>query len=407
MAITIANLTTLVNTFIRDDTTDSVSAAERRAAMDEATVWLLENTTNDHLIETYNLDYIPTVHHYRIDSTLADFLEPADLRRGEKDQEMPATHKSSREMAEDIGVASSEFAFGIERKDSTAYAVINLSGKYTAQKVATFDSLTADGGTWLSDGTDSDAENEAAETVEMTEGVGSVKFDVDVSNSANNRATLSSTITSMDFTDWDDIGSLTLDVYIPDATYSSSVTLYWGNSSTVYFSLAKTTDAQGNTIADGWNTFKFDWPDATETGTVDVTLIDYIRVDVNYTASQADDTGYRIDNLQIAKPERLVFYYLGMSLGWTAAATLTKIYRYTAETNVPFYSSAYEHYMYAVSHKAAAIIFRAMGLIKDAEVEDNEAEKALKPKQKIFPSSLTKEDRNFKVKNNNFNKRKF
>jgi len=58
MAITVANITTLVNTLIRDATTDSVSAAERRQAYDEATVWLLEQTTNDHQIRTYNLDYI-------------------------------------------------------------------------------------------------------------------------------------------------------------------------------------------------------------------------------------------------------------------------------------------------------------------------------------------------------------
>src|SRR3990167_10217808 len=364
MAITCANLTTLINTFIRDTTTDSVSAAERRAAMDEATVWLIESTTNDHIIETYNLDYVDGIHNYKISSALADFLEPADLRRATNDQDMPATHKSSREMAEDIGSGSSEFAFAIERKDSSAYAIINLQGKYQRQSIATFDSLTADGGTWVADTTNSDAVTVVADEIEMTEGAGSTKFDVDVSQSANNRATLSSTITSVDLTDWDDIGSFTIDVYVPDATETTSVTLYWGNSSTVYFSLAKTTDAQGNTIADGWNTFKFDWPDATETGSVDVTAIDYIRIDVNYGAGQGDDTGYRIDNLQIAKPERLVFYYLGMSLGWTAAGTLTKIYRYTAETNVPFYSDSYEHYLYPVAHKASAVLFRSMGLMK-------------------------------------------
>ena len=407
MAITCANLTTLINTFIRDTTTDSVSAAERRAAMDEATVWLIENTTNDHIIETYNLDYVDGIHNYKISSALADFLEPADLRRATDDHGMPATHKSSREMAEDIGSGSSEFAFAIERKDSSAYAIINLQGKYQRQSIATFDSLTADGGTWVADTTNSDAVTVVADEIEMTEGAGSTKFDVDVSQSANNRATLSSTITSVDLTDWDDIGSFTLDVYVPDATETTSVTLYWGNSSTVYFSLAKTTDAQGNTIADGWNTFKFDWPDATETGSVDVTAIDYIRIDVNYGAGQGDDTGYRIDNLQIAKPERLVFYYLGMSLGWTAAGTLTKIYRYTAETNVPFYSDSYEHYLYPVAHKASAVLFRSMGLMKDAEAEDIEAEKALKTKQKLFPSSLTKEDRSFKAKQISFVRRKF
>ena len=48
-----------------------------------------------------------------------------------------------------------------------------------------------------------------------------------------------------------------------------------------------------------------------------------------------------------------------------------------------------------------------MGLMKDAEAEDIEADKALKTKQKLFPSSFTKEDRSFKAKQINFNRRKF
>lgn len=398
MSCTIADVQTPLNTFIRDTTTDSVSAAERLEAINEATAWLIEQTTNDHQIRTYNLDYVPTIHSYKISSALADFLEPADLRRAEADQDMPATRKATREMAEDIAVGSSEFAFGIQRKDGAAYAIINLQGKYQSQVLATFDTTTADGGTWVAA---QDASNVATDDSNFTAGSGSVSFDV---SGATTVAQLSSTITSQDLSEFADNAILTLDVHIPDATYTSSVTLYWGNSSTVYYSVTSTTDMQGNTIASGDNTFKFNWADATETGSVDDTAIDYVRIDINYSASQGADTGYRLDNLQIAKPERLVFYYMSHRLGTESGTT---VYKYTTTAAVPYYSGQYDYYRFAVAHKGAAILFRSMGLLQDAVVEESEADKALKPKQKIFPSSLVKEDRQFKAKGINFNKRKF
>lgn len=399
MSITVSDVQTQLNTFFRDASTDSVSAAERLQAINEATVWLIENTTNDHAIRTYNLDYVAGLHTYKISSALADVLEPADLRRTEVYQTMPATRKAPREIVEDIANKSNEFAFAVERKDGAAYLKINLAGRYQQQAVASFDSLTADGGTWAAS---SDASNVTVESSELTQGSGSIEFDV---SGATTVATISSTITNQDFTDYDDIGVLTLDAYIPESADTTSLTLYWGNSASVYFSVTATTDAQGNTIADGWNTFKFNWIDATETGTVDVTAIDYVRIDINYGAGQAADTGYRLDNLNIAHPERLVFHYLSDRVGTSSGGTT--LYRYTATTDIPFYSGQYDHYIFPVAHKAASILFDAVGLSQDSQKQASEANTSLTSKIKLFPSSMVKEDRAFKVKQTNFNRRKF
>lgn len=399
MSVTVATIITQMDTFFRDASTDSISAAERLQAVNEATVWLIENTTNDHTKRTYDIDYVAGLHTYKISSALADVLEPADLRRTEAYQTEPATRKAPREMVEDIANGSREFAFAVERKDGAAYLLINLDGRYQQQAVASFDSLTADGGTWAAS---NDASNVSAESSELTQGSGSIEFDVSGSTTLG---TISGTINSLDLTDYEDIGVFTLDVYIPDATYTSSVTLYWGNSDSVYYSLAQTTDAQGNAIADGWNTFKFAWIDATQTGTVDETLIDYIRVDVTYGASQAADTGYRLDNLNIAHPERLVFHYLSDRVGTSSGGTT--LYRYTATTDIPFYSAQYDHYIYPVAHKAASILFKAVGLLQDARSEEDAANDTLASKIKLFPSSMIKEDRAFKVKSINMRRRKF
>lgn len=407
MTLTISTVKDYVNEYFRDASTDSVSDTKRIQAINEATVWLMEQTQNDHVIKTYDIDYVTGIHYYKITSAVADMLEPADLRRSSDDQTIPATRKSSREMAEDIGNKSPEFAFSIERKNGNSYLVINLDGNYNSNSIATFDSLTGDGGTWTADTSTSDAANARIELTEITEGYGSLEFDIVAAQSGNNRATVYSTITEKDLSEYIDTGIFTIDVFIPDSTYTSSVTLYWGTDSSNYWSLTQTTDAQGNAISDGWNTFKFDWKDSTMTSSPDESSINYIRIDVNYAAGQTNDTGYRIDNLNIAHTERLVFYYLSSSVGTTSGGT--PLYRYTATTDIPYYSGQYDNYMYPVAHKAAAILFRFVGLMSDAKDQDKEAMEGLVSKIKLFPSSVVKEDRSFKTKQINLsrNRRRF
>jgi hypothetical protein len=309
-------------------------------------------------------------------------------------------------MAEDIANESPEFAFTIERKDGNAYAVVNLQGNYVAQQLASFDSVTGDGGTWTADNVTSDALNVTTDINEYSAGSGSINFDIDVSQSGNNLAALYNTgVSTQDLTDYNGTGILILDVYIPDATYTSSVTLRWGNDASNYFSATVTTDATGNTLAAGWNTVAVEWEDATETGTVDVTAIDYYYVAINYAAGQGDDTDYRLDNLRIAKPEKLVFHYLSQRVGTNN--TGTSIYKFTAATDVPYFSAQHDHYKFAVCHKAAQILFRVLGLKDDAKESEADAEKALVQKQKLFSSVIVPEDRAFKVKQVSFRRRKF
>jgi len=405
MAVLVSDLVTQLDTNFRDSSTNSISAAERRQALTEATVWLMENTLNDHMINTYSLNYAYGVFYYKINSAIADFLEPSDLRRAEDKHTMAATRKSPRELAEDIANESSEFAFAIERKDGNTYAVINLTDSENIQQIATFDSTTSDGGTWAADTTNSDATNVAANTDTYKQGAGSLSFDLDVSQSGNNRATISGTTSSFDLSAYLDHGYFIFWMYIPDSTYTSSVTLYWGSDSSNYWSVTATTDAEGNAIADGWNKFSFAWADATKTSSPDESAIDYIRIDLNYTGSQGDDTGYLIDDLMISEPETLTFYYLTQAIGTDTNGT--NLYAYAATTDIPYFSGVYDNYKFAVCHKAAEILFRAVGLQQDADYELMKANESLKSKKEIFPTSAVKEAKSFKVKQLNFNRRKY
>lgn len=399
MSVTVANLVTLHDTYIGDTSTDRISAAERLQIASEGAVWLLEETGNDHTINTYSLSYYDNVHVYKTTTAIADLLQGADLRRGEEDQIQSFSHKSSRELAEEIGQEFTESSWAIERRDGDSYLVVNHESKYSPLSIASFDSTTADGGStgWQADTTNSDATNVTADDVEYKQGGGCINFDVDVSQSGNNRATIyNDELTSQDLSDYEDLAAFVFWVYLPDVTYTSSITLYWGNSSSVYWSATVTTDVNANAFVAGWNRIAVQWSDATATGSPDASAIDYMRIDVNYTASQGDDTDYRIDDMTVVRAETLTFYYtswnVGTNSGGTALAT------YSATTDIPYYSGQYDQYKYAHAHKMASIAF--YGPLRNPEqgqYHEVEALKALNRYKKTFPKSVTREIKSFKV----------
>lgn len=403
MSVTVANLITNLDTYIGDTSTDRISTAERYQLLTEATVWLQEELGNDHMVKTYSLNYYDNVHTYKITSAVASLLEGADLRRGETDHDESATHKSSRELAEDIGQHSTEFAWSIERRDGDWFLIVNLESKYSPLLIASFDSTTADGGTWAADESTSDAENVTADTVEYRQGSGSLNFDIDVSNSGNDRATISGTISSQDLTTYENLGAFVFWVYLPVVTNFTSITLYWGSDSSNYWSATATTDVNGNAFVAGWNRIAILWSAATATSSPDVTAVDYMRIDFNYTASYGDVNDVRIDDIELVRPEALTFYYTSWYVGTNSGGTA--LTAYSATSDIPFYSGQYDQYKYAVAHKAASLAF--YGVLrnqKDAQAHEVEAIKAFNRQRKLIPSSVTKESKAFKVGGVNFNK---
>ena len=404
MSITVAELITNLDTYIGDTSTDRISQAERFQALTESVTWLQEELQNDHQIDTYTLPYFDTVHEYKITTAVADLLATADLRRDEFNQNTPSAHKSSREMASEIGERFGEFSYSVERRDRGAFLEVNLQSRFTAKSITDFDSLTDGGGTWVVDTTNSDAVNLTVDNAEFLYGNASLNFDVDVSQSGNNRATIYNNDLGMgDLTDLNDLSSFIMEVYIPDVTYITSITLFWGSSASAYWSNTVTTDINGSAFINGWNRVKFAWSTSTMTASPNITNMTYIRIDVNYSASQADDTDFRVDYLRLVRPENLKFYYTSWSVGQVSAADTTKIYAFTATTNVPYFSGQYDQVKFAVAHKAASILYNSpLRLITQSQSEEAEAIKQLRRVKKIVPKSANLEMHSFKVNGVNF-----
>lgn len=405
MSVTISSLFSNFNTYVGDSSTDRITDAERYQYLTEATAWLLEELGNEHMVSTYAMNYLDGIHKYKITSSVADLLIGADLRREEEFQTQSFTRKSPREIAEDIGQGSGESSWAVERTDGDAYLIVNHNSRYLPKTISDFDSLTSAGGTWALDAVTSDGTNLTVDTNEMKQGSASLNFDVTVAQSGNNRATLSnSTLTSMDLSDYENLGTFSLWVYIPVITNFSSVTLYWGSSDSAYTSLTKTTDHNGSAFVVGWNRLTFDWASGTVTGSPDFTAVDYCRIDFNYAAGYSNTTDFRVDDLVLVRPEKLTFHYISYNVGFVSTSDSTEITAFTATTNVPFFSGRYDQYRHPVAHKAASLAFLSLRLRQEALDEDNLATAALTRAEKLFESSKVREMKSFKVFGVSFNK---
>jgi hypothetical protein len=171
------------------------------------------------------------------------------------------------------------------------------------QEAATYTTLhnmdTYDGdGTWA--GTN-DATNVATDAVTFKEGAGSVSFDIDVSNSTANKATLTnSTFTAVDLSGEDiNTGGIILWVYLDDFTYIKSTEVKFGSSSTAYYAVKSyAKDVQGIKYKDGWNRIFIPTLNKQTVGSPDTSAIDYLQVNIEFSSSAADQTSCRIDGIE-------------------------------------------------------------------------------------------------------------
>lgn len=395
MSVAISDIISHMDRYIGDASTDRVSTADRYQYITEAVTWLQEELENDHQISTYTLNHLDTIYRYEVTTALADLLVGADLKQRLTKNTPPFTHRSARELNIDIANGSTENAWSIEREDAKWYLLVNFMTNEPATLIDGFESIT----NWEIDG---DAENITLDSNEFIHGGASLNFDIDVSDDVSDRASVKNDDFVLDWSDFEDLGTIILEVYIPDVTETSSVGLRWGDTASTYWTRTVTTDVDGNALSNGWNTVAFEWSAASKVSTP-TTAITFIQIDINYTNSQADDTDYRVDYMRIAKDTNLTFSYLSWYVGTDTGGT--DILEFSATTDVPYFSGKYDQYKYAVAHKSAALALSALRLSEESEEQNVFAERSLSRKRNIFPSIATPEQKAFKVGQVSFNRR--
>lgn len=146
-----------------------------------------------------------------------------------------------------------------------------------------------------------DTENITADIGNFKEGMGAVNFDIDVSDSGNNFASIqNSTMNAVDLNDFANNGYIRLWVFIPSIIDFTSVLIRWGSGTGAYWqSAALDTDVYGRPIHTGWNYMEVKWEDAAITGSPDPQGIDFIYIRFTYAAGYVDQTDARIDGIAI------------------------------------------------------------------------------------------------------------
>jgi len=228
-----------------------------------------------------------------IHEDIYDYTAPDDLKGDKVIDIYPQAGRTkadifSQRFSQRFGSYLTKETFSVRDKDGTK--ILRLSASIeTPKTIHSMESLT-DNGTWSAGG---DADNLTRDTLYYYSGSASLNFDLKDGGSAGYIE--NSTMTEVDLEDEDEVGSLWVRIYLPDPSIISSIELRWGNDTSNYWTATATSPHDQSSFKTGWNVIRFDWNGATETGTVDPSAIDYVRITVNYDGTA--ETDIRIDKI--------------------------------------------------------------------------------------------------------------
>lgn len=384
-----------VNTYIGDSSTDRISNDERYQAITEGTAWLLEELGNEHMVDRAEIEYLPTVTWYKMDTLTPYLLTAGQLRfKNEEGNREDFTRVEARDLAT---MPTNRTAYAIERYNGDSYLGIVMPTSSDSSKnegVSTDLISLSSGDNYTYTGIN--AENITKET-------DSIRFDMQ--NTGQSATGVTTTSSSIDLTNYEGTGTIIFEIEIPDITDVTSVAIKFGDDlSTDYWMGVVTQDVNGNALVSGVNTVKFKWQDLTTVGTPTVADITKWSWQFNHETDKALIDGINISDLRIAKSVYLNFKYIFYRVGKSVLGT--DLIEFTADTDVPFFIERYPQYRFAVAHKAAAVLFRSLVMDDKAKLEERDANNSLDRFKKNFSGERDMGSTAFKVAGISFRNRR-
>lgn len=301
MSRTLSEFVAQIGPLIGDTTGGTVTTNAVRDSLNRC----INHLIKDHgIYATKNRAYVdvfPTINEYAVPS---DFFDAINIQRSTSPRNL--LRVTTDDFWSNLGTYSEVFAVDTYRDDHSL--LLKTASTSKSAIINACESVT-DNGTWAVEAS-TDAVNIQTETTNQVQGSGAISFDVDVSNSVNDYAAVENpTMTQIDLTDYASKGTLFADLYIPNATGITSITLRWGNDASNYYSKTVTAQHNGFEFRNGVNTLGFAWSGSTETGSVTDTAIDYLNVRITYASTYTDTTGFILDNIRIANQYRVELQY--------------------------------------------------------------------------------------------------
>ena len=382
-----------VNTFIGDSSNDRVTAEDRYQACTEATAWLLEELGNEHMVDRAEIEYLPSVTWYKMESLTPYLLTAGQLRFKEEDGKDRRDEFQRLEPKDLATVPRSRFAYAIEQYGGDAYLGINVPPSEHTSQIDLIEMNVNDGYTYT-----------GINAIGITGEADAIRFDME--NTGLTATGLSTTTESVDLSSFSSTGVIIFEVEIPDITDVTSVSIKLGdNLATDYYLGTVTQDVNGNALAQGVNTVKIKMTDLSTVGTPSLTSIEQWSFTVNHTTDKVVTEGFRLSDLRIADPIYLNFKYIFYRVGKDSAGA--DIIEFTDTTDVPFFMDRYPQYRFAVAHKAASTLFRSMQDYSGAGSEKAEARQSLERYRKNFSGERDTGSSAFKVAGVRFRNRRY
>jgi hypothetical protein len=181
----------------------------------------------------------------------------------------------------------------LERLDYNSFSIRynNMIRSIRVQKLPTgnvvqldsFDSATANG-SWSASG---DISGLYTEALNYVEGNGSLGMNLSGSTGTGYIENSTASVADLSAFLWEDSSFLFYWIPSGNSALFTSFKLSRGSSSSNYKEVSITTKFDGTAFQDGWNLLRFDWVNATTTGTPDNTKNTYRRLTVNTTPGTA------------------------------------------------------------------------------------------------------------------------
>ena len=327
-AITLATLDDRVQRKLRNLVNSPLDQTTRVASYNDVIAFLQSKSNWNFTKRVATFEYLNKEVDYSLVNALliTDFKQIKDLRfindsDASHTKEFEEVDGNRFSVAEGQGRSNNEFCFEDRDGDKILRILSDLGRGDTIADDMT--DLTT-GRTWASDTTNSDATTLAADTTRPKVGSGCLKFDITVSQSANNRAviyTSTSLTTALDLSDILNKGHARLWLGLHSLTAAqlaliTSVQFIWGSESGVtpatrahYWSRTATTTATGGTFKATYNRMTFDWASATKTGSPDEAAIKYFEIVINFSSSMTNATNIRVDQIKFFDPKEMELVY--------------------------------------------------------------------------------------------------
>jgi hypothetical protein len=346
MALTISGTIDKVKQYVRNQ---NLTDSRVISSINSALRYLKSVINVPNYVREYKIDYIDDIHLYNLPNDVGELLsvryEDDEFNKYGMWKRKPAEYLFKRFETQSFNTR----LFGWYNGNGLNQIVLIGKNRNPSILIDGFDYNNSS--RWTAS---DDATNIVDNTINYKNGGCSLSFDIDVSLSGLNRATLTRNVNNLDLSRFYEAGSFLLWVYLPNITGFSSITLNVGSSLSNYFKIVSTTQYDGSPFSIGWQLVKFKFSDSIKIGSPNISSINKIWLNFDYSSSYVSTNGVKLDLLKLYIPETLIVNYQTSYIGTDSSNN--DIYSFSSSTDKYYFNNYSAEFEELIALQAAVIL---------------------------------------------------